>query len=51
MFQYFGYLLEPVVEIWQSFFLVWKSGELGPLIFFSKKSFVCVKIVFLDSKK
>jgi hypothetical protein len=46
IFQYFGYMLEAVVEIWQSLFLVWKSGELGPLIFFQKNHLYVLKKYF-----
>ncbi len=46
IFQYFGYLLQPVVEIWQSLFLVWKSGELGPLSFFKNIICMCQNNIF-----
>ncbi len=37
---YFGYLLQPVVEIFQRLFLKIEFGQLGPI--FSQNSFICV---------
>jgi hypothetical protein len=48
-FSIFGYMLEPVVEIWpKKKKKNSKFGELGP--FCSQKSFVCVQIIFSGSK-